>query len=316
MLQASGESELWAITSFFNPIGYRRRLENYKHFRRHLTVPLLTVELSFSGDFELSDSDADILVQIRGGDVLDQKERLLNLALSRLPASCKYVAWLDCDLLFLNDEWPQLAIAALERSPIAQLFSIIHYLPKPALAAIDAKGGERFFRRGLAALVAGGSPFATVYNEDSFTRRLGSASPGHAWAARRSLLDRHRLYDACTVGGADSAINCASYGAFEIVIRNHKMNLLQKAHYLRWAEPFFASVHSNVSYVPGEVLHLWHGEIADRHTEDNYTAIKPFAFDPATDLALSGSGSWMWNTDKPQLHQYVRCYFANRDEDG
>ena len=44
---------LWAITCYFNPTGYRRRLQNYRAFRERLNVPLVTVEQSFSGQFSL-----------------------------------------------------------------------------------------------------------------------------------------------------------------------------------------------------------------------------------------------------------------------
>jgi len=50
------------------------------------------VELSFDGRFELTDDDADILVQLSGGAVLWQKERLLNLALNAVPSAVKNVA--------------------------------------------------------------------------------------------------------------------------------------------------------------------------------------------------------------------------------
>ena len=46
---------LWAITSFFNPAGYKSRLTNYRLFRSRLDVPLVAVELSFTGEFELRD---------------------------------------------------------------------------------------------------------------------------------------------------------------------------------------------------------------------------------------------------------------------
>ena len=42
--------ELWGITCYFNPVGYKRRLQNYHVFRRHLTIPLITVELSYRDD--------------------------------------------------------------------------------------------------------------------------------------------------------------------------------------------------------------------------------------------------------------------------
>jgi hypothetical protein len=38
-------------------------------------------------------------------------------------------------------------------------------------------------------------------------------------------------------------------------------------------------------------------------------------FDPASDLALADSGAWIWKSDNRALHDYVRGYFAARDED-
>jgi len=73
--------DLWAITCYFNPAGYRRKLANYRLFRQHLVIPLVAVEMGYGHDFELTNDDPDIMVQLRGGDVLWQKERLLNLAL-------------------------------------------------------------------------------------------------------------------------------------------------------------------------------------------------------------------------------------------
>ena len=53
---------LWAITSYFNPIGYRRRLANYRAFRARLSVPLLAVELTGP---DLTDTDAEIILRTR-----------------------------------------------------------------------------------------------------------------------------------------------------------------------------------------------------------------------------------------------------------
>ena len=58
---------MWAITAYFNPVGYKRRLSNYRMFRANLGAPLATVELSFDGRFELTERDADLLIQIHGG---------------------------------------------------------------------------------------------------------------------------------------------------------------------------------------------------------------------------------------------------------
>ena len=84
--------DLWAITSYYNPLAYRRRRDNYRSFRQRLGVPLLTVELAYGPQFELGEGDADLLLQRRGRAVLRPKERLLNLALEALPRACTKVA--------------------------------------------------------------------------------------------------------------------------------------------------------------------------------------------------------------------------------
>jgi hypothetical protein len=91
-----------------------------------LNVPLLTVELAFGDNpFELRAGDAEKIVKIRGGDVMWQKERLLNIAVEHLPPECEYVAWLDCDLIFDDADWAEKTQAALQKYVVVQPFQ--HY---------------------------------------------------------------------------------------------------------------------------------------------------------------------------------------------
>jgi hypothetical protein len=114
---------LWAITAFYNPAGFQRRVANFRIFRNQINVPLLVVELSFGGAFQLDPSDADIVVRCLGGAVLWQKERLLNVALAALPADVVHVAWLDCDIVFEGSDWGQCASSALGKYKLVQLYS-------------------------------------------------------------------------------------------------------------------------------------------------------------------------------------------------
>src|SRR5579862_510563 len=125
-------SRLWGVTSYFNPVGYRRRLQNYRVFRQRLNVPLVAVELAQRGPFELRLEDADVLVQLRGGDVMWQKERLLNIAISHLPKECEYVAWLDCDVVFHREDWGAAAVRELDRSSLCHLFRTVHHIRRDA----------------------------------------------------------------------------------------------------------------------------------------------------------------------------------------
>ena len=128
-----GSDKFWAITSYFNPIGYKNRLKNYRFFRQRLAMPLVAVELSFGGGFQLQPGDADALIQVHDGDVLWQKERLLNIALAAVPDECDKIAWLDSDVLFEDSDWVERAGRLLEQFALVQLFESRYDLPPNSL---------------------------------------------------------------------------------------------------------------------------------------------------------------------------------------
>ncbi len=121
-LVANPRQDFWAITTYFNLTNGVQRRHNYHCFRRQMSVPLLTVEWNPDGHFQLTEGDADIMLQIGGGDLMWQKERLLNLAIRALPEHVKYVAWIDCDVLFADPDWADESKALLADKSVIQLF--------------------------------------------------------------------------------------------------------------------------------------------------------------------------------------------------
>ncbi len=304
---------LWAITCYFNPAGSQRRRANYRRFRERLGVPLATVELAYGDSFELGGDDADRLIQLRGEDILWQKERLLNLALAELPSACATVAWLDCDVIIAARDWPVRALEALERHRLVQLFSRVHFLPATWPAG-DMHVGDAVLTRPavVAAIDAGMGVRGWVDGNGGVSRpKLGL---GYAWAAPREILDRHGFYDACIIGGGDRALLSGAYGCFEHVIKRQHMNESQRERYLTWARPFYEDVDGAVAFVPGDLFHLWHGELGSRLYARRHEELSRLAFDPATDITVAANGSWRWNSEKPGLHAYLRQYFAIRSD--
>jgi hypothetical protein len=81
------------------------------------------VELSFDDHFELEETDADILIQISGGAVLWQKERLLNVAIQSVPPAVGHIARIDGDVIFERTNWMDEAQTQLKDFKVVQLFS-------------------------------------------------------------------------------------------------------------------------------------------------------------------------------------------------
>lgn len=305
---------LWAITSYFNPARYRRRFANYHAFRAGLGVPLATIELSFDGSFQLQASDADLLVQICGRDVMWQKERLLNHLLPLLPDACREVVALDCDLVFCGSDWAAQVSAALCGAALVQPFRRVWHLPADAGPGHAAAHGS-VAAEALASAIAAGRSAHEVLGR-AMDRNPGAPTPGFAWAAGRDLLERHGFYDACIIGGGDTALASAAFGAWDHAMDFHCLNQRQRDRYFAWAEAFHREVRGSVSCLDGDLFHLWHGTIAERRSRQRHQGLAGFAFDPWKDVAVADSGCWQWASDKPELHAYVRDYFFSRKEDG
>jgi hypothetical protein len=141
-------------------------------------------------------------------------------------------------------------------------------------------------------------------------------TPGLAWASRKEVLEQHGPYDGCILGPGDRAILCAAIGGFDRFAQVLGMNARWAEHYFAWARPYFESVQGRVGHIPGRIFHLWHGELRDRQYEEKNRRFAQFDFDPFADIAIDSNGCWRWNSNKEELHEFVRCYFESRNEDG
>lgn len=300
---------MWSITSYYNPIRYRRRLQNYRIFRQNLASPLLTVELSFDGAFELAKPDADILIQISGGAVLWQKERLLNVAIKAVPADGNYIAWVDCDAIFDRPDWARQAEAQLATHNIVQLYSDLVDLGP---ATHDYRSAAATAHGIVSVVSETGAAVAPSLARGS---AAGGYAMGLAWAARRDILQQYGLYDAMVLGSGDRLLVGTLYGEFQKVIDVFEFNPARQRHYLNWARPFREAMAGRVGYLPGRIYHLWHGDFAKRNTIGRHRSLARTDFDPERDLTVGTNGAWHWARPRPDLEALFRNYFRDRAED-
>jgi hypothetical protein len=305
---------MWAITSYFNPARYKRRLSNYKRFRENLAAPLVTVELSIDGMFELTKEDADILIQINGGAVLWQKERLLNVALRAVPAKERFIAWLDCDLIFGETNWVFMAEQSLAAHNVVQLFSDYLYLDMGDTG--PGRGDETKPPTGYSFAKKLGSDPERAFAENLGIKNLPSTNRGLAWAARREIIDQHGFYDAVIGGQSDRAMAFAMYGRFDKFLSAIECNKDQEKHYLKWALPFRDSVERRIGHLPGRIYHLWHGDKQNRKYTEMERIVAASGFNPEADIYIGVNGSWEWTQPHSELATSFEQWFANRREDG
>ena len=304
--------DLWVINSYFNPCRYRSRRENYDRFMGGMDAVganVLTVELAFGDEeFELPE-DARVLRK-RSDSILWQKEQLLNLAAATLPSECTKVAWLDNDIVFDDPRWLERTSEALDRYFVVQPYSSCNWLLQ----------GERDYP------ASGGTyeSFAHCFvRAPKFARRANYGLHGHtgfAWAARRELFEECGLYATCLAGSADHLMAHAFAGGMSdspCVTPTVGKTTAYARHFWSWAERARDLVAGRIGYVPGTVLHLWHGAIVNRRYGIVDQQLRILAFDPERHLRVGDSGLIEWSEEAPAaLREWAEYNFSHRREDG
>jgi len=288
---------LAAVCAYFNPCGYQTRRRNYDIFRRGMEqsgVTLLTVELTFDPDEVSQLGSHGNVLHIRGGDVMWQRERLLQLGIERLLADgCSALAWLDADIVFDSRTWHDDVLRALDGFDCVQVFEQL----------------------------------VSSYQEGRMVRPASakdhrSWAHGGGWAATGDFWRRVKVYQHCILGGADSVManvffQYRNYGDSQFcwpeknpVMRQFNPRL--REHITAWASESWGPW--RIGYVARQTAHLMaHGARRDRRYLDRWQFLEEY--EPQTDIAISNSGAFRWCCDKPQLKRAVQDYFSARRED-
>ena len=301
--------DLGVVACYFNPFGFRGRAENFERFVEPIRsggLPLVVVEALFDGEgAPLPERHATL--RIRARDVMWQKERLLDLGASYLPAHCAKVAWLDADVLFEREDWAVETARRLDEVAVVQPFDRAVRLSR---GATSPREGDDVFE-GFGAVIA---TRPEVLAEGKFERH---GHTGFAWAAHRDLVARHGLYDACIAGSGDHMMAHAFAGDWEspCIKRMIGHGGRHVAHYRRWSRTVHAEAQGRVGFAPGSVLALWHGTVENRRYMQRNRELQDLGFDPQADIRISDTGCWEWASDKPELHAWARRYFVERRED-
>ncbi|MBU1136119.1 MAG: class I SAM-dependent methyltransferase, partial [Nanoarchaeota archaeon] len=250
-----------------------------------------------------------ILIQIKGSEknIMWQKERLLNIGLKHLPKDCDKIAWLDCDIIFENDDWIKETSKLLEKYIVVQPFDWVVRLSKKVNSIkleksnMGYNSGEKFY---------GISYGVSHFGKKILSKHMEHGLSGYAWTARKEIFDSLEFYDNLILGGGDLLMAQAFYGDPTNFIEqffSEKFKLAKN----QWMNRIFKEVKGSVSHLSGTITHLWHGEKKNRF----YGERKEIDFDPEKDIELDENNCWKWKNNNTQLQNKIKKYFWLRNEE-
>lgn len=231
--------------------------------------------------------------------ILWHKESIINEVVSRIPEKYDVIAFIDPDLEFTNKSWATATNNMLTGSGIKIL--------QPYSTAVWTNSEGKIIRK----------------LPSSCLEQHKGSHPGFAWAAQRSLwIEGPGLFDYCLAGSGDIflASGCLRCHPSQFASENimdvlggpaSSVQHLWKA----WEKEFWGWLgNSVIGYVPGDVIHEWHGDEINR----TYIARRTFTKDLRTEhLIRNDNGLLQWTGNAPkEMVDNIKNYFITRQEDG
>lgn len=298
-------SDLHVIAVISNPVRYKSRVRLFKEFEERMKktgCTLWVVEAVFGErDHEVTDPDNPRHIQLRCDHEVWIKEAMINAAAARLPLSAKYIGWIDADVHHVREDWVMEVLHALQHHNVVQSFSHACDLDQHH-APMQQHRGFCFRHR-----TEGGRPDHHYNGPDMH--------PGYCWFWRRECWDAvGGMIDFAIAGAGDRHMAMALVGAGKhSVTPGLHPSYMRKV--LEWEHRALESVKRNIGYVPGLLLHHFHGHKVDRRYHDRWQILQRNEFNPDRDITRDSQGMIRLRSEKHQLRDDLQRYFRERNED-
>lgn len=280
----------------------------YNHMLKYECV-IVPIEISTNNSFDLNMQG---LFALKSDQLLWQKERVINYLAEKMPDSIKYIAFIDGDVLFSDDNWVQEAKNKLDQKEnlFIQPFSDVYYLPKnhyrnhgfyshstPSVSSQIIKSG-------------GKNEYINTFN----TKNYIYGNPGMCWITKKETLINNPLYDKCIIGGGDT-LN---------LIRWLNLKDIENVPFVKKTKNFIKSFvddsfkneikNIEIDYIDQPIFHFNHGNKVNRKYNERQKIFKDTNFNVSKDL-VNDQGLYRYVGDNKDFLKSIENYFKERNED-
>lgn len=195
---------------------------------------LITIEMSDDDyGFQIEDS-----IKLTGDCFLEQKENLIVKGMDLIEDDV--FAWIDCDIVFEDNDWMSKTLDSLSSNDIVQMFETVILL--------NPDGGEdRRFK----------SMLSEFYNNPLFNNgHPNQGHPGFAFAGRKEKV---KFYNNFVF--SNDVVFCSSLTHDYWIIKSWDISDEMKSDIIKWCE---SNQKTKFSFVDLNAKHLWHGSWTNR----------------------------------------------------
>lgn len=305
-MSQSPEETLYVIGCISNPARFNSRYRLYRQWESEMLttkkVKFFTVESAFGNrKYEIT-VPRDNALQVKSKSEIWIKENLINLGVRYLfPRDWKYMAWVDCDISFRNENWAEETIHRLQHHNVVQPFEDAIDLGHTGNILQTFKSFGFRHQEGGKKQAKSSDPYPYGHS-------------GFAWACTRSFWEQSQgLLDFAILGSADHHMAWAMIGEVGPTIFGG-MPPSYGRRCFEWQQRAVISTKKQVGYTDGRIEHFFHGPKVARQYQSRWKILVDHQFDPDKNLIRDSQGV-IHLFGKPDLEQAIHRYNLSRRED-
>lgn len=302
------DDTLHVIGVISNPVQFHSRYRIGRSWMKAMAetpgVRLTVVETAFADRYHEMECDKSFdLIQMRTGSEAWIKESMINVGVRHAihKHNAKYIAWVDMDVYFRDQDWALKAVQELQHFKVIQ--------PWSDALDLGPKGSVLEHHKSFGYLNT-----HDIRRQRNPNEPYKFGHPGFAWATTRAFWENTRgLMDFAILGSGDHHMATAMVNEVDTSI-HPGMHASFKRLCHEWQRRAFRECHGYVGYVPGRIEHMFHGPKKRRYYRERWQILVDHCYDPDTDLRYDEAGL-TYLTGKPRLERAIRQYNRSRFED-
>ncbi len=300
------EEPLYVIGVMSNSARYHSRVRLARNWLEQMNatpgVKVYLVEAVYGDNkHELAEDNNPAHLCLRTNTNAWIKESMIRLGVRMLPRDWKYLAWIDMDVEFRNDDWAHQTIQELQHYPLVQ--------PWAQCVDLGPNGSILKTHQSFSYLHAAGIP-----KQHNQFEPYAYGHTGYAWACTRNFWEATGgLPDFCILGSADHHSAWAAIGDTKGTIHG-KMAASYFRRIREWQMAAMRVTHGHVGFVPGRIEHSWHGSKASRQYRERWQILIDHGFDPDVHLMHDEQGL-IKIIGNHALDNAIHQYNVSRNED-
>lgn len=268
-------------------------------------VKVYVVEIAF-GDrpHEVTFAMCPNHLQLRTHQEIWHKENMINLGVKYLlPRDWRYMAWVDTDIHFRDNQWAQESLHQLQHYAVIQ--------PWSQAVDLGPRGNIMQTHQSFGFVHQAGFPKLANWKKEYVY-----AHTGFAWACTRHFwenLPGKGLIDWAILGSADHHMAWSMIAKADSSLPS-TVSCGYRALCKEWEKDAIHISRKQVGFVEGRIEHHFHGPKGRRFYKERWQIILENDFDPEKDLAYDQNGL-IYILGKNKLLHEIHKYFRSRHED-